>query len=98
MSIVLQVNMSPWERQVLQVLTTLQYLAKVGPKSPPPEHIVHSIQLIMRPLEQTKIAKMPHAVLGYSTSVQLSTSTETDVWCVDIYSLPLSIGSAGDRP
>ena len=69
MSIVSQVDMSLGERQVLHVLTTLQYLAEMGPKSPPPGHVVHSIQLIMRPLKQTEISFMPHAVLGYGTSV-----------------------------
>ena len=52
MSVVSQIDMTLGERQVLQVLTTLQYLAKMGPKSPPPRHIVHSVQSIMRPLEQ----------------------------------------------
>ena len=69
MSIVSQVNMSLGERQVLKVLTTLQYLAEMGPKSPSPGHIAHSVQLIMRPLEQTEISFMPHAMLGYGTSV-----------------------------
>ena len=41
---------------------------------------------------------MPHAVLGYGTSVQSSTSMETDVSCVDVSSLPLSVCSAGDMP
>ena len=61
------------ERQVLSVLTTLQYLAEVGLRSPPPGHIAHNVQSIMRPLEQTEISFMPHAVLGYGTSVQSST-------------------------
>ena len=78
------------------MLTTHQYLAEVGPKSPPQGHIEHSIQSIMRPLEQTEISFMPHAVLGYGTSVQSSTSIETDVSCADISSLPLSVCSAGD--
>ena len=41
---------------------------------------------------------MPHAVLGYGTSVQPSTSIKIDVPCADISSLPLSICSAGDMP
>ena len=41
---------------------------------------------------------MPHAMLGYGTSVRLSTSIETDVLCVDILSLPSSLCSAGDMP
>ena len=64
LSIILQVNMSQGEKQVLQVLTTLQYLAEVGLKSPPPGHIMHSIQSIIRPLEQTEISFIPHTVLG----------------------------------
>ena len=34
---------APGERQVLWVLTTLQYLAEIGPKSPPPGHVAHSM-------------------------------------------------------
>ena len=96
MSVVSQVDMSPRERQVLRMLTILQYLPQVGPRSPPPGHVAHSIQSIMRPLEQTEISFMPHAVLGYGTSVQSGTSIETDVSHVDILSLPSSICSAGD--
>ena len=70
----------------------------MGPKSPPPGHVAHSVQSVMRPLKQTEISLMPHAVLGYSTSVQLSTSIETDVLCVDISLLPSSICLAGDMP
>ena len=69
MSVVSQVDMILGERQVLQVLTTLQYLAEMGPKSPNPRHIAHSMQSIMRPLEQAEISFMPPAVLGYSTSI-----------------------------
>ena len=98
MSVVSQVDMSPGERQVLCVLTTLQYLAELGPKSPPPGHIAHSIQSIMRPLKQMEISFMPHAVLGYGTSVQSGTLIETDVSCADISSLPSSVCSAGDMP
>ena len=84
--------------QVLWVLTALQYLAEVGPKSPPPGHVAHSVQSIMRPLKQLKISFQPHAVLGYGTSVQSNTSIKTDVSCADILSLPSSICSAGDMP
>ena len=52
LSVIAQVDMSQGESQVLQVLTTLQYLAEVGPKSPPPGHITHSVWSIMRPLKQ----------------------------------------------
>ena len=78
------------------MLTTLQYLAEVGPKSPPLGHITHSVQLIMRSLEQLDISFQPHAVLQYGTSVRSNTSIETDMSSVDILSLPLSVCSAGD--
>ena len=87
--------MSLGERQVLRVLTTFQYLAEMGLKSPPPGHVAHSVQLIMT---NKQISFMPHAVLGYGTSVQSSTSIKTDVLCVDISSLSSSICSAGDLP
>ena len=90
--------MSWGESQVLQVLTTLQYLDEVGPKSLPPGHVVHSVQLIMRPLEQLEISFQPHAVLGYGTSVQLSPSIKTDMSYADISSLLSSVCSAGDMP
>ena len=80
------------------MLTTLQYLAEVGPKSPPPGHVAHSVQLIMRPLKQLEISFQPHAELGYGTSVRSSTSIKTDVSYADILSLPSSICSAGDMP
>ena len=98
MSVTSQIDMTLGQRQVLQVLTTLQYLAEMGPKSPPPGHVAHSMQSIMRPLEQAEISFMPHAVLGYSTSIQSCTSVEMDMSCAKISSLPLSIGSAGDMP
>ena len=41
---------------------------------------------------------MPHAVLGYGTSVRSSASIKTDVSCVDTSSLPSRICSAGDMP
>ena len=81
LSVVMQVDMSPGEKQVLQVLTALQYQAKVGLKSPPPGYIAYSMQSTMRPLKQTKISFQPHAVLGYRTSVRLRTSIDTDVLC-----------------
>ena len=68
----------------------------MGLKSPPPGHIVHSMQSIMRPLKQADISFIPHAVLGYSTSVRSSTSIETDVLCANVSLLPSSICSAGD--
>ena len=89
----------PKERQVLWVLTTFQYQAEVGPKSPPPGHVTHSMQSIMQPLQQAGILFMPHAVLGYATLISLrSTSVETDISCADISLLPSSVGSAGDMP
>ena len=87
------------ERQVLQVLTTLQYLAEVGLKSQPPGHIAQCIQSIMWPLQQAEISFMPHAVLGYAMLTQSrSTSVVTDISCADISSLPSIVGSAGDMP
>ena len=64
MSVASQIDMTLGERQVLRVLTTVQYLAEMGPKSPPPGHVIHSVQSIMRPLKQAEISFMPHAVLG----------------------------------
>ena len=78
------------------MLTTLQYLDEVGPKSPPLGHVVHNMQSIMRPLEQIDISFQPHAVLGYGTSVPSSTSIETDVSHVDISSLPSRVCSVRD--
>ena len=96
LSVITQVDMSQGESQVLQVLTTLQYLAEVGPKSPPLGHVTHSVQSIMRPLEQLDISFQPHAMLGYGISVQSNTSIKMDMSSVDISSLPSSMCSAGD--
>ena len=83
--------------QVLRILTILQYLAKVGPKSPPAGQNTQSVQSITRPLQQVDISFMPHAVLGYAASTQSrSTSIETDVSLTDISSLPSSVCCAGD--
>ena len=99
MSVTSEIEMTLGERQVLQVLATLQYLAEVGPKSPPLGHVANSVQSIMQPLQQAEISFMPHAVLGYATSIRLrSTSVKMDISCADISSLPSSIGSAGDMP
>ena len=68
-SITLEIEMTLGERQVLWVLTTLQYLAEVGPKSPPPGHVAHSMQSTMQPLQQAEISFMPHAVPGYATLI-----------------------------
>ena len=43
LSVIAQVDMGRGESQVLWVLTTLQYLAEVGPKCPPPGHMAHSV-------------------------------------------------------
>ena len=67
--VIAQVTMSRGESQVLRVLTTLQYLAEMGPKSPQQGHVAHSVQSIIRPLKQLEISFQPHAVLGYGTSV-----------------------------
>ena len=89
----------PGERLVLQVLTTLQYLAEVGPKSLPPGHISKCVQSIMWSLQQAEISLMPHAILGYAMSTwSRSTSVKTDISCADISSQLSSVGSAGDMP
>ena len=99
MSVTSEIEMTLGERQVLQVLTTLQYLAEVGLKSPPLGRVAHSVQSIMWPVQQAEISFMPHAVLGYATSIQSrSTSVKMDISCADISSLPSSEGSAGDMP
>ena len=41
----------PSGETILQVLTTLQYLAEGDPKSPPPGHITQCVQSIMQPLQ-----------------------------------------------
>ena len=42
---------------------------------------------------------MPHAVLGYATSIRSrSTSVEMDISCADISLLPSSVCSAWDMP
>ena len=98
-SVTLEIEMTLGERQVLWVLTTLQYLAKVGPKSPPLGHVAHSMQSIMLPLQQAEILFMPHALVGYATLIRLkSTSVEMDISCPDTSLLPSSVGSAGDMP
>ena len=98
-SVTSEIEMTSGERQVLRVLTTLQYLAQVGPKGPPPGHVAHSVQSIMWPLQQADILFMLHAVLGYATLIRSrSTSVKTDLPCADISSLPSSVGSAGDMP
>ena len=98
-SVTSEIEMTPGERQVFWVLTTLQYLAEVGPKSPPPGHVAHSVQSIMQPLQQAEILFTPHTVLRYATLIRLrSTSVEMDISCADISSLPSSVGSAGDMP
>ena len=70
----------------------------MGPKSPPPGHVVHSMHSIMRPLKQAEISFMPHAVLGYSTSIRLSAAIKTDVSCANVSLLPSSIYLAGNMP
>ena len=55
-SVTTRIDMGQGEKQTLWVLTTLQYLAEVGPKDPPPGHITHCVQSIMRPLQQAEIS------------------------------------------
>ena len=90
-SVTSEVKMTLGERQVLQVLTTLQYLAEMGPKSLPPSQCVRSI------MQQAGISFMSHAVLGYAMSIwSRSTSVKTDISCTNISLLPCSVGLAGD--
>ena len=67
-SVTSEIEMTLGERQVLWVLTTLQYLAEMGLKSPPPGHITQCVQSIMQALQQAEISFMPHVVLGYAMS------------------------------
>ena len=98
-SVIKETDMTLGEMQALRVLTTLQYLAKVGPKSPPAGQIAQSVQSIMQPLQQADISFMPHAALGYAVLTRSrGTSVETDVSFADISSLPSSVGLAGDMP
>ena len=98
-SVIKETNMTLGEMQALRVLTTLQYLAEIGPKSPPVGQIAQSVQSIMQPLQQAGISFMPHAVLSYAVSTRSrGTSMETDVSFTDISSLPSSMGLAGDIP
>ena len=69
-SVTTEIKMTLGERQALWVLTTLLYLAEVGPKSPPVGQIIQSVQSIMQPLQQVEISFMPHAVLGYAVVPQ----------------------------
>ena len=71
----------------------------MGSKSPALGHVAHSMQSIMQPLQQAEISFMPHAVLGYATSIRSRSASVKMVFsCVNISSLPSSIGSAGDMP
>ena len=98
-SVTMENEMTPGEMQALWVLTTLQYLAEVGPKSPPVGQIAQSVQSIMWPLQQADISFMLHSVFGYAVStLSRGTSVKTDISCADISSLPSSVGSAGDMP
>ena len=86
------------EMQALKVLTTLQYLAEVGLKSPQ-VGVTQNVQSFMQPLQQADISFMPNAVLGYAGSTRSrGTSVETDALFTDISSLPSNVGSAGDMP
>ena len=58
-------NMTLGELQVLSILTTMQYLAEVGQKSPSPGQVAQCVQWAMQPLQQFEIAYPPQAVLGY---------------------------------
>ena len=96
-SVTREIEMILGEMQTLRVLTTLQYLTEVGPKSLLAGQIAQSVQSIMLPLQQADILFMPRAVLGYAVSTRLrGTSVKTDISCADVSSLSSSVGSAGD--
>ena len=61
--------MTPGEMQALKVLTTVQYLAEVGLKSPQAGQVAQCMKSIMQPLQQADISFMPHAVLGYAVLI-----------------------------
>ena len=69
-SVTTEIKMTLEERQALQVLINFQYLAEVGPKSPPAGQIAQSVQSIMQPLQQEDISFMPLAMLGYAVSTR----------------------------
>ena len=87
------------EMQALRVLTTLQYLVEVGPKSLPAGQITQSVQSIMWPLQQADTSiHTPCCVRVCCIDSIQHVSVETDVSFADISSLPLSVGFAGDMP
>ena len=90
MSVTTEIEMTLGEMQALWVLTTLQYLVEVGPKSPSARQIAQSVQLIMQSLQQAEISFMPHAVFRHAILTQSrGTSVKTDVSCADISSTTL---------
>ena len=68
-SVIKEMDMTLGEMQAQRVLTTLQYLVEVGPKSPPAGQITQSVQSIMQPQQQVDTLFMPHAVLGYTAQL-----------------------------
>ena len=90
-------DMTLGELQILTVLTTMQYLALLGPKSPGPEQIAKCVQQAMQKLQQVKIFCPPQAVFGYvDLDWSRGPSVKTEVSTADVSSLHLSITSAGD--
>ena len=67
--------------------------AKMDPKSPPPRHVVHSMQSIMGPSNKQRF---PSCLFLYWDIAPRS--IETDVLFANVSSLPLSICLAGDMP
>ena len=92
-----KMDLSMGELRALEVLTTLQCLAELGPQKPVQRTISHCVKLIMRQLMVLDITFSSQAVLGSAVLMQLrSTSSKMDVSLADISSLPSSVGSAVD--
>ena len=65
-------------------LNNPQVLSQDRPKEPTPQTCSTQCAVDHEVLKQTEISFMPHAVLGYSTSIRSSTSIETDLLCADV--------------
>ena len=92
-----KLDLSLGELQALKVLMTLQCLTEMDPLKLALGYTCQCVESIMRHLIVLDIAFTPQAVLGVPDSTwSRSTSLEMDVSLANIYSLPLSVGSAGD--
>ena len=96
-SVIKDFDMTLGESQVLSVLTTMQYLAKVGPKSLGLGQVAQCVLWGMQPLQEMEIAYPPQAILGYTEPNCLrAASVKTDLSVTDMSSLPSSVALAGD--